>query len=97
MRAETNEREKLDRWRDKIRQMAGDIRAMREEMEKLEDQHTEIAVNLNWTGVEKIPKREKLSKRIYDLAHSIGVVRLDLKILKEKKRRLINSVFGLKD
>lgn len=95
MRATADEREELDRWRDKIRQMMGDIRAMREEMEKLEDQHTEIAVNLNWTGVEKIPKREKLSKRIYELAHGIEMTRLDLKILKEKKRRLINSVFGL--
>ena len=90
------EKEELTWLRDTIEKITRNITGMQEELEKAENQHAKVGVDSNWTGVENIPELEKIRHRIKMLSGNIESCRVDLKFWKEKKRRLIDSVFGLK-
>lgn len=90
------QKEDLTSLRDAIEKITRDMTGMQEELEKAENQHAKVGVDSNWTGVENIPELKKIRHKIKMLSHNIESCRVDLKFCKEKKRRLIDSVFGLK-
>lgn len=82
-------KEELSWLQDKIKEKVRNLQYMRKDLEKLEKRHTIIAVDSGWTGTEDIPELDKTRTRIMEFAHGIEIRKLDLEILKEKQRRLL--------